>query len=193
MIETLISIDAQLMYFINVTLSNAVTDAVMPVVTAEWFVRPILVLGIIVAAWRGGKYGRITAFLAILAVILSDQLSSHVIKPWVGRLRPCKEHADWIHLLVNCSSGKSFPSSHAVNSFAQAVLWSCRYPRIGKYAYPLASLIALSRVFVGVHYPFDILTGAVLGAVCGGAILILYSRGLARIGILADSGSVKTP
>jgi undecaprenyl-diphosphatase len=193
MIDTLISIDAQLMYLINVTLANAVTDAVMPIVTAEWFVRPILVLGVIVAAWRGGKYGRITAFLAILAVILSDQLSSQVIKPWVGRLRPCKEHADWIHLLVNCSSGKSFPSSHAVNSFAQAVLWSCRYPRIGKYAYPLASLIALSRIFVGVHYPFDILTGAFLGAVCGGVILVLYSRVLSRFSIFADSGGVKTP
>lgn len=193
MIDTFISIDAQLMYFINVTLSNAVTDAVMPIVTAEWFVRPILVLGILIAAWRGGKYGRITAFLAILAVILSDQLSSQVIKPWVGRLRPCKEHADWIHLLVNCSSGKSFPSSHAVNSFAQAVLWTCRYPRIGKYIYPLASLIGLSRIFVGVHYPFDILTGAFLGAVCGGAILVLYSRVLSRFSIFADSGGVKTP
>jgi len=193
MIDSLISIDVQLMYFINVSLSNAVTDAVMPVVTAEWFVRPILILGVIIAAWRGGKYGMVTAFLAILTIVLSDQLSSQVIKPWVGRLRPCKEHVDWIHLLVSCSSGKSFPSSHAANSIAQAVLWSCRYPRLGKYAYPLASLIAISRVFVGVHYPSDILSGAILGAMCGAAIFILYGRGLSRISFFAASREIKTP
>jgi undecaprenyl-diphosphatase len=192
MIDVLGYIDAQLMYFINVSLSNVVTDAAMPVITSEWFVRPILVVGVLVAAWRGGRYGRITALLAILAVVLSDQLSSQVIKPWVGRLRPCKEHADWIHLLVNCSSGRSFPSSHAANSFAQAVLWSCRYPRLTWYAYPLAALIAVSRIFVGVHYPSDVIAGMGLGVLCGGAILVLHKWGLSRFGALADCGAAET-
>ncbi len=184
MIDSLVDMDIWLMRLINVTLSNAVTDAVMPVVTAEWFVRPILVLGILLMAWRGGKYGRVTALLAILTIVLSDQISSHVVKPWVDRLRPCKS-LEWVHLLVNCSSGKSFPSSHATNSFAQAILWSYRHTGLARYIYPLASVIALSRVFVGVHYPLDILAGAILGGVCGCAILVIYRYGLSRIGILS--------
>lgn len=190
MIDTLIGIDIEVMRFINVTLSNRVFDVVMPIVTAEWFVRPILVIGIVVAAWKGGKYGRITAVLAIVTVVLSDQLSSHIIKPWVGRLRPCHT-LDWVHLLVNCSSGKSFPSSHAVNSFAQAMLWSCRYPKIARYIYPLAALIALSRVFVGVHYPLDITAGAILGTLCGGMIFLGHRYGLARISLFRDPDTPK--
>jgi undecaprenyl-diphosphatase len=59
------------------------------------------------------------------------------------------------------------PSSHAANAFGQAVLFSVTYRR---WAWPLlvfAALVALSRVFVGVHYPFDILVGSIIGAVVG--------------------------
>lgn len=183
MIDWLIGIDIEVMRFLNVTLANPVFDFVMPIVTSEIFVRSILGLTVVIIAWRGGKYGRITALLAVLVVILSDQMSSGVLKPWVGRIRPCKE-LDFLNVLVNCSSGKSFPSGHATNSFAQAVLWSIRYPKLGYYAYPLASLIALSRIFVGVHYPLDVLTGAILGSLCTLVIIGIYKYGLSRIRIL---------
>jgi len=191
MLETIMNIDTELMRFLNVSLSNGLFDFVMPIVTSEYFVRSTLILGVIIMAWKGGRYGRITALLAVLTVILSDQLSSSIIKPWVGRLRPCKT-LDWVHLLVNCSSGKSFPSSHAVNTFAQAIVWTCRYPKLGYVIYPLAVLISLSRVFVGVHYPLDITAGAIIGTISGGVILLLYRYGLSRIRFLAPSGTGKT-
>lgn len=183
MIDWLVNIDIEVMRFMNVTLSNPVFDVVMPIVTSEIFVRSILVLAVLIMIWKGGKYGRITALLAVLVVILSDQMSSTVLKPWVGRLRPCKT-LDSLNVLVNCSSGWSFPSGHATNSFAQAVLWSVRYPRLGYFAYPLAAVIALSRIFVGVHYPLDVLTGAILGSACALVILGLYKYGLSRIPLL---------
>ncbi|MFH1893059.1 MAG: phosphatase PAP2 family protein [Candidatus Zixiibacteriota bacterium] len=192
MIETLVGIDEQLMHFINVSLANRLFDVVMPIVTSEYFVRSVLGGAVVVMAWKGGKYGLITALLAILTVLLSDQMSSQMIKPWVGRLRPCHE-LEWVNVLVNCSSGKSFPSSHAVNSFAQAVLWSSRYPKLGYFAYPLASLIAISRVFVGVHYPLDIVAGAIVGSICAGIIILIYRFGLSRIGILNAPHPIKTP
>lgn len=192
MIETLVALDEQLMHFLNVSLANRFFDVMMPIVTSEYFVRSVLGGCVLVIAWKGGKYGRITALLAILTVILSDQISSQVLKPWVGRLRPCKE-LEWVNVLVNCSSGKSFPSSHAVNSFAQAVLWSLRYPKIGYFAYPLASLIAISRIFVGVHYPLDVAAGAIIGAICAVVIVLIYRFGLSRFAILNAPRPVKTP
>jgi undecaprenyl-diphosphatase len=152
----------------------------------------VLLSAIFAMAWKGGKYGRITALLAILTLILSDQVSSSLIKPWVGRLRPCKE-LDWVNVLVNCGSGKSFPSSHAVNSFAQAVLWSRRHPKIGWLAYPLASVIAVSRIFVGVHYPFDVAAGSIIGSICAFAIVVIYRYGLRRIVILRAQRPGETP
>ncbi len=182
--ETLISLDIEMMRFLNLTLANPVFDFIMPIITSEIFVRSILVLAFIIAFWKGGRYGRITALLAALTVVLSDQFSSHLVKPLVGRIRPCHD-LDWVHLLVNCSSGKSFPSSHAVNSFAQAVMWSLRYPRIKWGAYSLAALIAFSRISVGVHYPFDVFAGVLFGAIIGLIVIIVYKFGISKISILS--------
>jgi membrane-associated phospholipid phosphatase len=184
MIESMISIDIELMRLLNHAIANPVFDVVMPIITHEYFVRSILVIGVLLAAWKGGRYGRITALLAVLTVILSDQLSSQLIKPAVGRIRPCHE-LDWVHLLVNCSSGKSFPSSHASNSFAQAVLWSIRYPRLRWGAFVLAALISFSRISVGVHYPFDVLSGAIVGSAAGITVLLVYKFGLSRMSFLS--------
>ena len=70
-------------------------------------------------------------------------------------------------MLVDCGSGLSFPSSHAVNNFTGAAIISFFYRRQTPYWMAFASLMALSRPYVGVHYPSDILGGAVIGAVIG--------------------------
>jgi undecaprenyl-diphosphatase len=92
------------------------------------------------------------------------------VKPLIERPRPCHivngvQVVQNVHLIVGCGGGKSFPSSHAVNNFAMATMFALFYPR-WKYAlWAWAALIALSRVFVGVHFPSDILGGAVIGSV----------------------------
>jgi len=171
MLEFMLNIDHALMRFFNNSLANPAFDLIMPVITDDWFVRIFFVTFALLAAVFGGKYGRVTFLLLILAVILTDQISSQVLKPWVGRLRPCKT-MDLLHVLVDCSSGKSFPSSHAANSFGQAVIWCWRYPKY-KWLFILSAvIISYSRVAVGVHYPLDVLAGAILGTLC--ALLIFF-------------------
>ena len=97
------------------------------------------------------------------------------LKQIIARPRPCHILED-IHLLVNCGAGYALPSSHAANAFGQAVLFSYFYNNARVYLFTYASLIALSRVFVGVHYPADVLVGALLGTTVALALAFIFER-----------------
>jgi undecaprenyl-diphosphatase len=111
----------------------------------------------------------------VVILTMSDQLSSHVIKPWVGRIRPCFV-VEGVRLLIRQSRSFSFPSSHASNMAAMAVLFSVKYPRYKIAFIALAALVAYSRIYVGVHYPADILGGALLGTFCAAIVLLIEGR-----------------
>ena len=180
--DVLIGIDTALFIFFNGTLSNPVGDFLWPLITDydRFLVVRILLVGIWLALMiRGGKRGRTAALLVVLVLVCSDQLSSFVIKPLVQRPRPC--HAvegvpvvENVHLLVGCGGGKSFPSSHAVNNFAVATLFAFFYRRARIWLYLWAFLVAFSRVAVGVHFPLDILAGALIGSGIALAVFWLW-------------------
>jgi undecaprenyl-diphosphatase len=166
MLEFLSEIDTALFLFMNVTLANPVTDLVMPVITSDWLLRILYASAVVLLLVFGNARLRWVVLFSILVLVVTDQTSAGLLKPMIGRLRPCHVLEN-INLLVNCGGGRSTPSSHAANAFGQAVLFSMMYRR---WAWPLlifASLVALSRVLVGVHYPFDILVGAIIGAAVG--------------------------
>ncbi len=162
--ELLQNIDTALFYFINKTLANPVTDKVMPFITANdhWMLVYIILLGWLVI--KGGAKGRVAVVMALLLVTVTDQFNSFVIKDFFHRIRPCNALAD-VHLLVNCTDSFSFTSSHAINNFGAATVFSYFYKNFRYALFITASLVALSRVFVGVHYPFDIICGALLGVI----------------------------
>jgi undecaprenyl-diphosphatase len=169
-IDWLYSLDLALYFFLNRTLATPLGDTLWPLITDYDKQLPVRIVLLAVWLWlliRGGKRGRTAALLLVPLLVISDQLSSSVIKSFVGRMRPC--HAlplDQIHLLVGCG-GLSFPSSHAVNNFGVATMFSLYYPKARAWLYAWASLVAISRVFVGVHYPSDVLGGAVIGMCVG--------------------------
>lgn len=170
MLDWLVQVDTALFVFLNSDIANPVFDVVMPIVTNQWFLRGVFVVILLWLLILGKKQGRITALGCILAVVLADQLSSGLIKPLVDRIRPCHV-IEPVHLLVNCSQGLSFPSSHAANSVSLALYLSFHYPRVKWLLIVFAAIVSYSRIAVGVHYPLDVLAGALIGAFCG--ILVL--------------------
>ncbi|MCK4409769.1 MAG: phosphatase PAP2 family protein [Candidatus Eisenbacteria sp.] len=168
MISQLVAIDTVLFALLNTKLTHPVLDSVMPFVTEQenWY--PVLIgLWLALVIW-GGRRGRMAAMALVIAVALTDQISCSIIKPLVGRVRPCNALSPaQCRLLVGRSSAMSFPSAHAANSFAMATVASWRFSRFAPLFYLVAVAVAYSRVYVGVHYPLDSLAGAVLGALLG--------------------------
>ena len=173
MIDILYSIDVSIFYFINKTIANPATDFLMPFITElnHWKIfYAIMFLYLLIGA---GKRGRIVAIGLILLVAASDQISSNLIKNTIERIRPCNVLPD-VRLLVGCTQSFSFPSSHAVNNFAGAVFLSHFYPKFSISFYIGAFLMAISRVFVGVHYPSDVFFGTIIGISIGMLFVFLW-------------------
>jgi undecaprenyl-diphosphatase len=184
--DALYGIDLWFLHLGNQVLANPVGDVLFPFLTeVRYFYIPYAVALLAVMIFFR-KRGIIAVLLLVVTIGASDQLSSTVIKKTVGRPRPCHDlaldrvvtvfdpsetkagpvdtRAPQIRLLVNCGSGRSFPSSHAVNNFAAAMLFALFFPRARIWLFVFATLVAYSRVYVGVHYPSDILAGAAIGA-----------------------------
>lgn len=179
MIDVLNSIDRSLFYFCNRTLQNVVFDAVMPFVTdlnKKPFVLVIVGILWLLLLVKGGKSGRIAALLLIPAIVFSDQLNSSLLKHLVDRPRPC-HMLPGVHLLVSCGSGYSFPSSHAVNNLAGALVLAYFLPRWTWAFFSFAALVAFSRLYVGVHFPSDVVAGAIIGLICASLIILLFRVG----------------
>lgn len=175
-LKILLAYDTKIFYFINHSMQNWLFDILMPILTDLNHIRVVVVAAIAIMLWmliRGKSNVRLAAILLILAVALSDQLNSFVLKFLFARPRPCHVLSD-VHLLVGCGAGFSFPSSHAANNFAGAFVLAYCIPRFRWWFWSFAGIIAFSRVYVGVHYPLDVLAGALEGILIGGLVIFLY-------------------
>jgi membrane-associated phospholipid phosphatase len=169
--EFLNSIDLWLFHFINSTLSNPVFDNLMPFLTEanHWFL--LFAYFIVVLLVSGGKEGRYLLLILAITILITDQ-TDNMIKNLIMRPRPCHVLQN-IHMLVSCGPGKSMPSSHAANFTAGAVILSHYFKKFRWIFYSLAGIICFSRIYVGVHYPFDTLVGAALGIALAAIIIFL--------------------
>lgn len=172
-LETILEFDAYLFFILNYKAQNVVLDLLMPILTnLDYWRIPIVLLAMSLLVF-GNKRGRIAVLLLILGITLSDQMCNNVLKPLVGRVRPCNVLDD-VNLLINCTKSFSFPSSHATNIFTGMIIFSFVYSKLRIGLLTFAALVAYSRVYVGVHYPFDILAGTVLGILFAFTIIALY-------------------
>ena len=182
--DFLLALDRDVFLFINQSLATPVGDVLWPLITDYDKQLPVRILLILAWLWmlvKGGRRGRTTALLLIPLIFITDKLNSEVLKELFERSRPCHEIGgervvQGVRLLVNCGPGNSFPSSHAVNNFAVALLLARYLPKWTWAFFVWAGLVAISRVFVGVHYPLDALGGAAVGLAVASLVLLVWSK-----------------
>jgi undecaprenyl-diphosphatase len=129
----------------------------------------VLILVFFIFKFR--KYAFIPIIGLALSVGAADYITSGIIKPSVDRVRPCNVPELQANIHAPCRNSPSFPSSHAANHFAIAIFLSFflngKWRAIKYVLYVWAFAIAYSRVYVGVHYPFDVTMGAIIGGTLG--------------------------
>jgi len=142
-------------------------DPIMVALTdpGPWKIPLLVLVGLlfIVLRRRRGAIGLVVLALTIAA---ADQLSSHILKPLFRRVRPASTLADTVPLF-GVRHSYSFPSTHASNFFAAAPITAAVFPEAAVFCYVYATAVSFSRIYVGDHYPIDVLGGAILGLTLG--------------------------
>ena len=173
--EVFYSIDIAIFYFFNHTISTGFLDKFFSIITDvnHWYIAYLILLGILI--FKGGRKGKLAALGIILLIIVTDQTGYRLLKELFQRARPCNALPDVLTPL-GCTGSYSFPSNHAINNFAAAAFFSRIFSRYKVILYIGASLIAISRVYLGLHYPSDIIAGAGIGMTFGYLFSILVLK-----------------
>ncbi|MBK8145667.1 MAG: phosphatase PAP2 family protein [Bacteroidetes bacterium] len=183
MIESIKKLDLFLFKFIHVRMSNEVFDAIMPFLRIPYFWAPVY-LFLLIWMWKNDRRaGLIWCLFFFLTFVFCDSISAHFIKNWVQRIRPCNDEslAYIIHKLVACGRGYSFPSTHATNHFGMSFFMiftiAHKYKYLSLLAIAWAGIICFAQIYVGVHYPFDIIAGMLLGlGIAKGMALYFHTK-----------------
>ena len=199
--------DQRLLVLINQRWTNPALDRVMAAVSSFDLWLPLLIVLVAAPLWRGRTRARWFLLCLGLTLAVNDMLIGDLLKHAVHRLRPFQSEADvrqvdlnhrarpralaLVHpLAINLSTagsvaavppgaGRSFPSNHTTNNFCAATVLTLFYRRRGALYFPVAALVGYSRVYVGAHWPSDVLISAFLavGWVLAAAALVRWRLG----------------
>ncbi len=193
--------DTSLFLFVNRSLANPFFDWLMPVLSNNAFFFPILFLLGIGLLWKGNVRLRVCVLLLVIILPLGDGLITNTVKHAVARPRPFvtlpearvfgkvgqgyvapDAGGNGAEMAASQGNRNSLPSAHAANWFAATMILFIFYRRSLRFMLPLALAVAFSRVYNGVHYPGDVLVGAILGAGYAAAGAIALQIAWHRIG-----------
>jgi undecaprenyl-diphosphatase len=164
--EFLYSFDLAIFYLFNHTISTGFLDKFFSIITDvnKWYIAYLILIGI--AFFKGGLRGKIAVITLIILIVVTDQTGYRLLKELFERVRPCNALSDVI-TPIGCAGGFSFPSNHALNNFAAAVFLLKLFPQYKWIFLITATLVSISRIYLGVHYPSDVLGGAIIGTAFG--------------------------
>lgn len=174
--------DFAMWYKLHATWRSGILDATMPFVRNQFFWVPLYMFLAVYMPVNYRRQGIFWCVLFILCFAFGDFISAHLVKPFFHRTRPCNDPrlAKALHLIVERSSGYSFPSSHAANHFALGTFMAAtlggRNTWVIFAALLWATLVAYAQVYVGVHFPMDVIGGGLIGVVIGLLMAVVYRK-----------------
>ncbi|MGE0773229.1 MAG: phosphatase PAP2 family protein [Cyclobacteriaceae bacterium] len=170
--DTLLALDKDLLLFLN-GLHADWLDPVMFYITKTFFWLPLYLFLIFLIVKQEKKESYFALIGVVIMILMTDQITSGFMKPFFARLRPSQEPslAGILHLVNNYKGGMyGFASGHAANTFAVAMFCQLLLGDRHRYIWLLfvwATVMTYTRIYLGVHYPGDILVGAAIGLTCG--------------------------
>ena len=176
--QFLMQLDVAILKFCNVTIANPFFDTIMPIITKVKYWMPVYVIAIGLLLAIGKRKGRTLAILLLIGIAISDCVSSRILKNMFDRPRPFKT-IESVRLITNKPGGMSFPSSHAFNNFCAATIIALFYRKRAWIFLSLAALMGFTRLYLGVHYPSDVLAGTILGALLG-YLIVKAAQGIIK-------------
>ncbi len=175
--------DKWLFIKLNSHWTNPFFDAVLPFISNSVFWAPLYIFIAVFIALNFGKKGLWWSLLFICTIALTDMIGARILKTAVHRLRPCQDSEFMVYvrlLLQQCSGSYSFVSNHAANHFGMASFAFLTFRGIFKkwmyLAFVWAFFISYAQVYVGVHYPLDVLGGALLGVLIGSITARIFHK-----------------
>ena len=188
--KKLILFDKSLFLKINRDWSNPFFDQVMPFLRTPSLWIPFYLFLFVFMVINFGRRAWAWILFFVVTVSATDIISSRFIKPGFARLRPCNDEtvSSTIRMLAEyCGQNGSFTSSHAANHFGMAVfLFLTLRSIIGKWSgliFIWAAMICYAQVYIGVHFPFDVAGGALLGFIIGSLTASVFNK---RFGLVPD-------
>jgi membrane-associated phospholipid phosphatase len=166
--------DKWLFIKLNSQWTNPVFDAIFPYIRNSISWVPLYIFVLVFMALNFGKKGIWWSLAFLCTVAITDVIGAQILKESFQRIRPCQDPEFSFHvrlLLRKCSTSYSFVSNHAANHFGIATFAVFTFKGLFKkwmyLAYVWAFFIAYAQIYVGVHYPLDVIGGAVLGVMAG--------------------------
>lgn len=173
MLRWLDHLDKILVLLIQHDSDHSLFDKVMPVLRDPYTWIPLYAFMLYYAIRKGRKKAWFFILLSVLTFAITDSVTAQLLKPLFGRLRPCcdPELHSLVRGIIDCGGQYSMPSSHAANHFGLATFWYFTILTMSgkkwKWLWVWAAVICYAQVYVGKHYPSDILIGSLIGYITG--------------------------